>query len=177
MLYAPIVVTAPTEPALSAEEVKLFLRVDGDDLDIEIDMHIAASIADAQQIAGFRIGAQTVDIGADHFADLAHLGIGPIGEIMGISYEDIAGVSQTVPAEAYRLIGGDLDQAIRLNVGAAWPQTRAIERAITVRAIVGYDVDTLPPDVRRALLLDIRGRFDGVPADLPAMLVNHRIWL
>ena len=151
MVYPPIVITAPSEAALSIEEVKLFLRIDGDELDTEIAMHIAASIADAQQIAGIRIGSQTVDIGADQFADLAHPGIGPITAIISISYEDVAGDTQIVPAEAYRLIGGDLDP--------------------------GYDDSALPADLRRALLLDIRGRFDGVPADLPSMLVNHRIWL
>jgi len=177
MVYPPIVITAPSEAALSIEEVKLFLRIDGDELDTEIAMHIAASIADAQQIAGIRIGSQTVDIGADQFADLAHPGIGPITAIISISYEDVAGDTQIVPAEAYRLIGGDLDPGIRLNAGASWPMKRAIDRAITVRATAGYDDSALPADLRRALLLDIRGRFDGVPADLPSMLVNHRIWL
>jgi len=176
MLSAPVTIEAPEALPIELEEAKLFLKLDGDALDDDIGDGLAAAIAEAEQITGTRLGDQLVAIGADAFSDLATLNVGPVLSISEIRYQDRAGAEQLLDAAVYELSGLGLARGIRLQAGAAWPAVRAGTGMIVVTLRAGYDDATLPADVRRAVLQQLRARFDGTPADLPTLLVNHRIY-
>ena len=174
MLTAPTVITAPVGDVLQLDTIKLFLRVDGDELDAEIQGYAAGVVADIEQMTGTRLIEQVVEIRADRFGDLQHLQVGPVISVSSITYEDIEGVAQTLSTDVYELFGAALDQGIRTRVGAAWPNVRAASSVITARLRVGYA--TFPPDLTLAVLLAIRARYDGAAVDLPMLTINHRIW-
>lgn len=169
MLSAPIIITPPTASPIDIEVVKLFLRVDGDELDDEIARYIRAGITEIQRITGVFLAEQTVEVQADSLADLEHLTLGPVKEISEIRYIDSAGAEQILDAGSYELVGAPLGQSIRT---ASVPA-----RQIVVRMIVGYAEGALPADIDLALYMWVRSKFDGTPFDLFEATVNSRIWM
>ncbi|MDX3908418.1 MAG: phage head-tail connector protein [Sphingobium sp.] len=174
MLSEPVTVTAPVAAVMNLETVKLFVRVDGSELDAEIQAYMDAAVADIERLTSTRLGNQVVEVRADSFDDLMHLQVGPVSSVVSINYDDIAGSPQIVAANTYELFGAGLERGIRPRFGAAWPSARNARGAISVQLQVGYA--TLPASIGLALLLAIRGRFDGSAVDLPMLLINDRIW-
>ncbi|MBB6191193.1 putative phiE125 gp8 family phage protein [Sphingobium wenxiniae] len=175
MLSAPIVTTAPTDEPVDIDEVKLFLRVDGEALDAEIAGYVGAVVADIERMTSTRLASQVVEIRADSFADLARFNIGPVTDVVAITYEDGDGAQQTLSEDAYELFGSGLAMGIRPASGQSWPAVRPVAGAIAARLTVGYA--DLPPSLALAVKMAVRSRFDGTPFDLFEATVNDRIWL
>jgi hypothetical protein len=123
-----------------------------------------------------RLGDQVVEIRADRFADLLHLSIGPVQEILQIRYEDVSGVEIDMASDAYELFGAGLEMGIRPSPGNVWPSARPVAGPIAVQLQVGYG-DALPANISMAIRMAVRSRFDGTPFDLFEATVNDRIWL
>ncbi|EPR09876.1 hypothetical protein M527_07040 [Sphingobium indicum IP26] len=177
MLSAPIVITPPTADVIDLEEVKLFLRYDGTELDGEIADHVRAAVAEIERTTATRLADQVVEVRCDRFADLSHLQVGPVSAIVSIAYEDPGGVATTLAADAYELVGAGLEMGVRPAFGYSWPATRAAAGVIAVRLQVGYAADALPATLKLALKMLVRSKFDGTPFDLFEATVNDRIWL
>jgi uncharacterized phiE125 gp8 family phage protein len=173
MLSAPVIVTPPAELAMTGAEARLFLRVDGNALDAEIDLIVGAAIEDIEATTGTRLIQQTVQVRADTFADLEHLHIGPVSAIAAMSYRDAAGVKQDIDPDALELTGADLDRGIE-PIGA-WPSGKASK--ISVDLVVGYGETgaDVPTQLRWAILALIRGKFEDRFVDIEPLIVNRRI--
>lgn len=176
MFSSAYVITPPSGDLFLLDEVKLFLRVDGDELDAEVAGHLGKAIADIERITATRLQTQTVKMLAERWEDLDRLPIGPVQSIAGIDYIDGAGATQTVAPSVYTLTGLSLERGIEPQFGQYWP---AAYSAITLRLVVGYDdADIpLPPNIRQLVLDTARARFDGTSIDLFAATVNDRLWL
>lgn len=174
MLSAPIVITAPTGDIIDPAKMRLFLRIDGSDLDDEIAEYVAAVVGDIERMTATRLAEQTVEIQADRFLDLAHLTIGPIKSVESIQYQDMTGTVVELPASAYELFGADLARGVRPTFGQVLPSARV--GTIVVRLVVGYG-PCLPPSILLAIKEGVRSRFDGTSFDLFTATVNDRIWL
>lgn len=177
MLGAPVTVTPPASDLISLAAAKSYLRVDGNAFDVELDLMRKAAVADVEQLTGTRLITQVVSVSADSFGELAQLRVGPVQDVVSISYRDADGADQTVDPLVYELLGAALDPGIIRKPGAAWPS--AAVGSIKVELTVGYgdDPDDLPSDVHWAAYAALRGKFEQVEVDLSALLVNHRIWL
>ncbi|HEX7852319.1 MAG TPA: hypothetical protein VF503_01325 [Sphingobium sp.] len=173
MLSAPIVITPPTGEVLALDAVKTFLRVDGPDLDVEIEGYVAAAIVEVEQLTGVRLAPQVVEVRADRFEDLEHLHVGPATGVASITYRDFAGVVLTVDPDDYELVAADLSAGIFASFALHWPDAPHTGGAIKVQLEVGYA--EVPADLRLALLLSIRAKFDGTPCDLFSLTVNRQI--
>lgn len=177
MLGEAVTVVAPASEPLTIEDAKRFLRIDTDSLDQDVAMLIGAARGDIEDITGQRLVEQTVEIGADSFADLAHLTVGPVQNVVEIRYVDLAGGRHILPTASYDLVGAGLERGIVPAIGAALPPMRSGRGAIVARLLVGYGAqDPLPTKLRWALLAVVRGKFEEKPVDLGPMLVNARIY-
>lgn len=175
MLSAPIVIEPSAGDTVDIAALKLFLRIDGDDLDVELGDYAAAVVADIERITSTRIGEQVVELRADRFADLGHLTIGPVSDVLEIRYQDSTGATITLAPEHYELFGAGLEMGVRASFGHSWPATRPGTGVIAARLVVGYGND-VPPSISLALKQAVRSRFDGTAFDLAEALVNDRIW-
>lgn len=177
MFYPATVVTSPTFIPIDRNAIKLFLRLDGNQLDDEIDSYILAAVAEVERITGTRLAEQEVELRADSFADLSHLPIGPVKSIVSITYRDLGGVSQTVDSGRYEVVGSGLDVGILAAAGTFWPPALIGQSSIVVRLGVGYADGALPATLDLALKMLIRSKFEGTLFDLFAATANDRIWL
>jgi len=178
MLGAATTIIPPEGELIAAEAAKSFLRIDGSELDSEIALTLAAAIEDLEALTGTRLLNQTIEFTADSFAELARLRVGPVREIVSITYRDNAGVGQALAAERYELFGAKLEQGIRPAGTSAWPATKAGEGMIIVRLEVGYGAaGDVPAKLRFAALALLRGKYEDREVDVEPLIANDRIWL
>jgi uncharacterized phiE125 gp8 family phage protein len=152
MWYPPKVTQAPEEEPVSLDEAKDHAHIDAPDDDEAIKRLIASARAHVENYCGIALATQTVEVKCDGFSDMARLPVAPVQSVMSIGYVDAAGADQTVAASVYELRADGLEAAIALKHGQSWPSTQPGSR-ITLIAVVGYE--TVPPDVKHALLLFI----------------------
>lgn len=181
MWLSPVTITAPEAEPVDLAKAKQYLRIDaGDDsFDDEVESFIAASRAEIEQICNTRMITQDVLLVASGFADLQHLPIGPVQDVVTVHYIDADGEEQLLAAENYELVVGVLDAQIIKVSGFVWPVIADRPDAVRVTATVGYgDAGTaLPRDLYFVILQAVRAKFDGREIAIEHMLVNHRIWL
>ncbi len=177
MLSAAITIGTPPAEPIEREDAKRFLRLDGDNLDGDVDMLIGAARRDIEDMTGLRLVEQTVEVRADTFSDFAHLEVGPVIRIEEIRYVDHDRQPQVLPPASYELTGAGLDRAIFAAIGATLPAMRTGRGAIVARLLVGYggEGEALPQNLRWAMLASIRGKFEDKAVDLAPLLVNARI--
>lgn len=178
MWTAPITIAAPAAEPIELAAAKEFLRIDLSDtsFDAELVLAIAGIRDEVERITGTRLVEQTLQLGADTFADLLRLPIGPVLRVTEIAYEDRSGAMQIIDPVTYELTGADLDRGLRTRVGQSWPSdARPAAGAIRVTVVVGYEV--LPPSIAIPLLRAVKAEFEGTAIALEPMLVNCRIWL
>lgn len=173
MISAPVVITPPVGDLFDVASLKLFLRIDGDDLDDEVALYAKAVVADIERMTSTKIGRQVVELRADCFADLDHLPIGPVTDIVELRYRAGNGEIVTVDPADYELIVSGLEASVRPSLGMSWPRLGLT--GIALQLSVGYG-DDVPPSVTLAIHEAVRARYDGTGYDLASALVNDRIW-
>lgn len=180
MWYSSTVVTDLDEEILSPDEAKARCRVDSSDDDAVIGGLIEEVIVEAETYCNIRLRRREVVSMCDSFADFGRMPEGPLAAdaVLSISYVDPSGIAQTLPDSSYELRVDGLDSSILRRSGLAWPAKQHGSR-ISVTLIVGFE--TLPADIRLALLLKIAERYERrEPAsrqgmsDWDALLVNYR---
>lgn len=152
MWYPATVTEAPATLPVTADEVKLRLRIDAADDATDVALLIAAATDHVEKYCNTPLISRTVEVKCDSFADMAYLPVAPVSAVTSIAYVDTAGVEQTLPDTVYDLRADGLSAAIVLKPGQVWPVVQAGSR-ITLAATVGYG--ELPPAVKHAILLFI----------------------
>lgn len=181
MSWFPVVPVAPAVEPVSLAQAKLQCRVIGTDEDDTLDLYIASARSHAEAYCGVAFAERTVVAHCDSFADLARLPFAPVNSVTSIEYVDPGGSTQTLLASVYELRADNLESAVVLKPGQAWPGIQQGSR-VTVTASVG----AAPPDeVIHAMLLFIADSFDrrehakaGDWTSLDSLLCNHRrgVW-
>ncbi|KTT72623.1 head-tail connector protein [Sphingomonas endophytica] len=177
MLSEAVTVAAAVAEPIARADVKRFLRIDGDSLDLDVDMLIAAARSDVEQATGLRLVEQTVEIQADTFGDLDFLPIGPVQSIAEIRYRDLSGAWATLSPASYDLVGAGLERGIAPARGVVLPPTLAGRGVITARLVVGYGgvVGPMPVSLRWAMLALARGKFEDRAVDIFPLISGTRI--
>lgn len=173
MLSAPRLVTPFAGTLVPIEQLRDFLRIDGEALDVEISGYLAASAGEIEQATGVRLGTQVVEVLADRWSDLEHLHVGPVRAIEAVKYQDREGAMQELDEGTLELFGAELDQGIRPAFRRSVPRVRSAEAVIAVQLEVG--LDPVPQPILWALLLMCRAKMDGVAADVDHLLLGYRI--
>lgn len=151
-------VVAPVNPAVSLEEAKLHLRVDGSVEDGLITDLIAAATGfiDGPKGIGIAMITQSWRLSLDRWpCDPISLLLTPVTEIVSVTYVDGAGDVQTIDPAGYI---ADLDHQpprLRPAPGCSWPSARHQPGAIKIVFKAGYGAtaEAVPSDLRAALKL------------------------
>ncbi len=136
-MWYPAAVTTPATAAISLVDAKLHCRVDSNIDDTLITSLIGAAEGHCEKYCGIRVGAQTLTLMCDSFADLARIPEGPVSSITSISYVDTTQATQTLSNTVYELCTSGLTAGLTLKYGQNWPAIGAVSR-ITVVLVAGY---------------------------------------
>lgn len=147
-------ITHPANLAVSLDDARSNLRIDGDYMDDQITLWLKGIIAYAEGLMRRALVNQKWEQTEAAFAPAIRLQMSPVTEVT-IKYFDADGIEQTVPDTGYRFT----DEGIVTPVGA-WP---AIGRSpVTLTYICGYgDDDTTTPDaIKLYILSKLTEQFD-----------------
>lgn len=176
-----VVVTPIAEELIDLAIVKAYLRVEHEDHDDLIQMHLDAAIGWLDGPAGWlgrSLGPQVLRLdGADVCAaDGLELPLGPVTEIVGITWTDGDGVEQTVADEIYELRAN----RVRLLTGQSWPAFGAAGPSVEYEA--GYAVGEMPSGLQAAILMHVKIQYDpaadqtSLERARDALLSPLRLW-
>jgi uncharacterized phiE125 gp8 family phage protein len=167
-----VVVTPPSDPIPTLEEVKAHLRVDFDDDDDDLTSKIWGAITEFEdpQLGwlGRSILARQVELRLDGFCSDAILLLGaPLLDVpdddLVVVYDDAAGVEQTLSGSVYRVLDAETGRArLALKTSQSWPQTSSEAQSVRVRYWVGYqDDDIRIHNFKSAVKLHVEMTYDG----------------
>lgn len=166
MWYPANVMVAAESAPVTADEVKLRLRLDADDDATDVALMIAGATDYAEKYCNTRFAQQTVALKCDRFADFSYFPEAPVASVTSIEYVDSDGNDQTLDPAVYELRADGLNASLVLKAGQSWPVVKSGSR-ITVTAVVGYQ--TVPPSIKHAILVLIGDAYlNRESADLPA---------
>lgn len=134
-------VTSPRALPISLAEAKLQRRIESSDTgeDNLLTALIRAAVDYAERATRRQLVLATWDAKYDAFpSGPFSLPPSPLRKVASISYLDTAGASQTLATSYYTAFTDEEPGAVRLAYGQAWPATRDIENAVTVRFRAGH---------------------------------------
>lgn len=164
-------ITAPVAEPITLAETRAHCRVTHE-LD---DAQLAGLILSAREWAqGFTrrvFMAQTWEYTLAGFPSEIELPMFPVQSITSVKYVDTAGVTQTLSGSAYESDLVSLVPRIRAASGYAWPSTKYVYNAVTVRFVTGY-ADNHPDllAVRAAMLLHVEAHYDRDAANFDNLM-------
>lgn len=187
--------TPPGVDAVTLDEVKEHLRIDGEDEDGLIAGLIRAA---AERFDG-RDGAlgrclikQSWKLTLDRFPQLIYIPLLPCQTVDLITYVDASGDSQTLSEDAYQVAGlGSIDCAmIQPAYQSDWPKTRPVLEAVSVHFTAGYgeSAGDVPEPIRTAIKMRVAHLYENrestiiedrsyiVPYGETDLIRNHKTW-
>lgn len=185
-MYAPVLVTPPAVMPVTLDEAKLHLRVEGDEEDALIDGLIAGAVSHLDGwtgVLGRAIVEQTWRQDFDTFACTMRLPIGPVSEIVSITYRTADGQVSTVADSNYALVTDGVGPRVFWDAGYSAPGDLYEQGAVSVTYTSGYD--PVPAAIKVAILLMIghwymnretvaEGGFSELPFAANALLTPFR---
>ncbi len=167
------VVTRPTEPVPSLDEVKDHLRAsDFTDDDADITSKIWGAITEFEDpmlgFLGSSILAREIEVSLPAFQSCIPLPCGPVlvdedNYLLVVAYDDVNGNEQVVPDSVYRVLDPETScRRIALRAGQSWPQAASGDGVVRVRYWAGYDAeDTRVNNFKTAVKLHVQMTYDG----------------
>lgn len=153
-------VTPPTTTVVSLDEVKAHLNIGlGDATDEEDEFVLPGLIAAAEAYVegpngiGIVLLEQSWRLSLDHFSAPITVPLGPVFDVISITYTDTAGDTHTVDPASYVF---DVDsQPLKIVPNGSWPSASlARTGAVKVTFTAGWgDPSEVPADLRAAILL------------------------
>lgn len=143
-----VIYAAPTVEPLSLEELKRYLRIDGDDDDGDLLDLIRTVRGTLEEKTWRAFCTQTWDVYFDYFEDELVLPLPPVASITSIKYYDENGTQQTLSSSVYELGVYNEIGKVRLQYQQSWPVSRGHKDQVVVRSVHGYGG---PGDVPRQL--------------------------
>ena len=147
-------VTAPATEPLSMAEIKLTLRVDDADRDVDLVGLAIAAREYAEHDQKRVLITQTWDLFFDFkFPAEIELPMPPLQSVTSVKYIDGDGDTQTVATGDYTVDANREPGLIVPSFGNSWPSTQSVINAVTVRFVAGYgDPTAVPESTKRAML-------------------------
>ncbi|MBD9542943.1 phage head-tail connector protein [Ensifer sp. ENS04] len=161
---------APTEPTVSLVDAKKHLRVfhDDDDSDIEAMVAAAEAAIEGPNGIGIALMPQTWRLSLDHFPCEIVVPLGPVTNVVSVTYKDASGDPVAVPSTRYDLDSSPL--RIWPARDTSWPSIYCEPGAVKVTFACGFA--ELPADLVWAVKLLV-GHFyenrEAVTTDLKAI--------
>lgn len=158
-----ICISPPTMLAVTLEQAKLNLRVDGDYLDGLIEIWLQGIIAELEHEIGQCLMPQTWEVTQDGFGDTIGLPH-PVISIESVSYLDAQGKRKELSPTAWSLSRGRYKTVLAPAAGASWPVTSRSSEAVIIRLICGHgeSAESTPANIRLYILAKLVEQFDPV---------------
>lgn len=126
--------------------------------DALVEILITAAREDAEKYTGVAIASQTYSLALDAFpTNDIHLGVWPVSQIVGVTYVDANGVTQTLAPTAYSL--DEYKKPAVVHPTNGWPNTKSVPNAVVVTFQAGFtdgespNEYAMPKSMKQALLL------------------------
>jgi uncharacterized phiE125 gp8 family phage protein len=160
-------VTPPAALAVSLDAARAAARLDGTDMDTELEQAVRTYTEEAEHITGRAFIAQTWALTLDGFPDEIELPKPPLVSVAHIKYYDTDGVQQTLATAAYLIDAASEPGLILPAIGSQWPRTYARKNAVEVEYACGYGAtDAAVPDgIKGYILAKVQEHF--APAGIP----------
>lgn len=145
------VIVEPETLPLKVQDVVRNSRLD-DYEPIDIHRLIQAATDYMEKATERAFITRSIEWNLDCFSPVLKTPQGKLQEVVSISYVDVDGAVQTLPAENYRvdIAGGRITPAF----GESWPAVRAVISPITITLKVGYgSADKVPYGLIQGLLI------------------------
>ena len=154
-------ITPPTVPAVTLDQAKLNMRIDGTDMDALIMLWVEGITAALEHEIGQCLMPQTWEVTLDAFPaaiSLPH----PVISVTSVKYQDADGIEQTLAPETYKLIRSAYQTVLVPVSGAAWPVTLSDTGAVVVTVLCGHGATATatPANVRLYILAKLVESFD-----------------
>lgn len=135
---ASLVQIAPPADVMTLAEAKLHLRVEHSVEDALILALMRSAASQCQTHANRSIVTQQWRLTLDEFPPVIELERGPVQSVQSITYRDMAGAWQTLPAADYEVDLGDAIARVMPVYGKTWPTTQPQIGSVRVAYTAGY---------------------------------------
>lgn len=164
----PVLVTPASVLPVTVAEVKLALRVDGVDLDSEIESQIKAAVEHYEGwtgILGVCLVEQTWRQSFDRFERCMMLPLRPVQSIASVKWRNTVGEIATVPAANYSLDTDDGGLSfVRFKRGYAYPSDLAEVGSVAIEYVAGWPIveekATTPESIKTAIKIRVQMHID-----------------
>lgn len=134
----PVLITGPSIPAMSVQEIKNHLNIDTGAFDQMLAEYIDAATAMVERDANVALLTQTWALYLDQFPDWEiELRKPPVASITSVVYLDSTGASTTLSASDYRLDGKSRPARLTPAYALDWPLTYPVTNAVTITFVCG----------------------------------------
>lgn len=177
-MFRPVRITPPDIMPVSVAEVKKSLRIDSSDDDETIERLIQAAVDFYEGwtgILGICLVEQTWGQTFDRFDRSLCLPLGPVLEVLSVSWRDADGNSSTVPASSYAMETNSGGQShVRFRNAFSQPSGLYERAAVAVQYKVGWQVidgkPTVPKDICTAIIARVQLGYEQSASEAGAML-------
>lgn len=169
--------TAPAVLAVTLDQAKAALRIDGTDMDALITLWVKGIIANLEHEVGQCMMEQTWEVRLAGFPGIPCWTVGqamprlvsdeislphPVMGVTSVRYIDQDGNQQTLAPSAYRLNKSRYGSTLSPTRGASWPATAEDDAAVVVVLQCGYGStsDATPENVQLYILAKLAEQFD-----------------
>ena len=151
----------PSSLAVTLEQAKANLSIDGSDLDSRVLMYLNGVIDKAEQLTGLSFINQTWRVTLDSFPDAIVLPP-PVSSVVSVKYLDSDGVEQTLDPADYLVDSVSQPGYVVPAYGKAWPETYDQVNAVNVEVISGFGADStdVPDGIRLYIAAKLVEQFD-----------------
>jgi uncharacterized phiE125 gp8 family phage protein len=180
-------ITPPAYEPVSVDELKTHLRISHTDDDVDLFTRIKLAREAVEAFTNRRLITQTWDWRLDAFPCYFLVPTPPLQSVTSIKYRDSDGAEQTLSASVYDVDIYSAPARIMEAYGQAWPVTREMMNAVTVRLVCGYGLPVdVPKSLRNAVMM-IAGHYyenrentsmltiNEVPQAAQHLMWNYRI--
>lgn len=175
-------VVAPQVSVLDVVAAKAHIKVEGDEEDADIKSLVSEATAhiDGPNGIGIAMVEQTWRLSLDGFPRELLLPLGPVREVVSLSYVDGAGDSQTIPSTQYLLDTDQQPASLIPTPGSSWPAPRRQPGSVKIVFKAGYGQPAdVPADLIAAVKLIVGALYKDresaiVPAGAQAILNRYR---
>lgn len=163
-MFLPVRVAANATLPISVEDVKQALRVDGDDVDGEIERLIRAAVEHYEGwngVLGISISEQSWRQDYSRFCSVMYLDVGPVRSVSSIVYRDAQGQENSVAEENYSLrsTGGGRSY-VRFASGFSSPSSLDEVAPVSIEYVSGWAAGEVPDDIKTAVTLRVQKYLD-----------------
>lgn len=168
-------IVAPAYEPVSLAEAKAHLRITAAEDDALIAGYLLSATRAAEDYVRGKFVTQTWDYTVDNEWPLVMTGgyvryrielpLTPVVSVSSVSYVANNGATQTLSSLLYTVHTDGPVPYIQKAYDSTWPTIRDVPAAITVRFVVGYQVQNVPPEIASAIMLGVEMLYDRNPND------------